>query len=76
MTESNYMKRNLAVANSYGIKAGLDMTYRRMSARNDCPQWLKDSLADLILRAEHSKVALLEYRAESPDNPHIGARDE
>lgn len=63
---SVYHHRNLAVCNAYGIKAGLDLCYRRMSARKDCPQWLKDQLADLILRAARNTEPLVAYRALAP----------
>ena len=66
--ETSYEHRNLAVCNAIGICAGLDKVYRRMSARKDCPQWIKDDLADLILRAQKSKISLIDYREMSPRN--------
>lgn len=63
---NSYTHRNLAVCNAFGIIAGLDLCYRRMAARKDCPQWLKDQLADLLIRAYKSKTALVEFRELAP----------
>lgn len=66
MGKTAYDYRNLAVCNGYGMKAGLDKVYRRITSRKDCPQWLKDDLADLILRAQRNIEPLVEYRELAP----------
>ena len=67
----SYEHRNLAVCNGIGIKVGLDLCYRRMSARKDCPQWLKDQLADLLIRSNKSIGALVEYRELAPRGNNV-----
>ena len=62
----SYEYRNLAVCNGIGIKAGLVMAYRRMSARKDCPAWLQEQLLDLIYRSAKSNEHLIEYRELAP----------
>ena len=66
---TNYHHRNLAVSNAFGVKAGLNLCYRRMTDRKDCPKWLKYQLGNLLMKSEKSIGALVEYRALAPHEP-------
>jgi hypothetical protein len=61
-----YLRRNLDVANCYGLNAGLCSIQERMRRRKDCPAWLLLKLGDMIYRSNCLLQPLIDHRNELP----------